>query len=443
MASPAENLARALTYRTVSFQDRDAIDYDEFTRLHAFLRETYPRVFSELEVEVINKYSLFIRWKGTHETARPILFSSHMDVVPIEPGTENDWEHPPFAGVVADGKIYGRGTLDDKLGVIGLLEATEQLLAEGYKPRRGIALAFGHDEEISGLDGAGAIAARMRELGLHYAWMVDEGGMVISDNPMLPGYPMAMINVAEKSYLTLTLVATGPGGHSSQPPKISTIGRLSAALATIEKNPFEPRLVGPVEAMLETLGPYSSFPNRLFLGNLWLTSGLVASQMGDDPLTNPFVRTTTALTMFNAGVKENVVPQRAVAKINFRLLPGDTPEMVVSRIEELVDDPAIAISYDRWNERPGVAQYPDGGFAVISEAIRTVYPDAVVVPSLLPGATDTRHYVAEADSHYRFHGAMMTAGQAGSIHGTNEYLAVESFERSIEIAMQMLRIGSK
>jgi carboxypeptidase PM20D1 len=165
--------------------------------------------------------------------------------------------------------------------------------------------------------------------------------------------------------------------------------------------------------------------------------------MADDPLTLPFVRTTTALTMFNAGVKENVVPQRAQAKVNFRLLPGDTPDMVVSYIEKLVDDPAIAITYDPWNGGGTVAQYPGGGFAVISEATKSVYPDAVIVPSLLPGATDTRHYVDEVDNHYRFHGASMTAGQAKSIHGTNEFLSVESFENSIEIAVQMMRIGSR
>ena len=307
-ASPAEHLAQAVRFKTISYQDRSRTDFSQFDGLLAFLRETYPRVFSELVVEVVNRYSLLIRWPGDDPALKPVLFTAHMDVVPVEPGTEEDWTHPAFAGVIADGRIYGRGTLDDKLGVIGLLEAVESLLAEGFQPSRTLVFAFGHDEEISGLDGAGRLAARMRELGLHFAWMVDEGGLILEDYPLLEGRPVAMINIAEKGYLTLTLAATGEGGHSSSPPATSTIGRLSAALTRIENNPFEPRLVAPVQAMFESLAPHMAQPERLIFSNLWLTGGLVAGRMADDRLTQPYVRTTTALTMVNAGIKENVVP---------------------------------------------------------------------------------------------------------------------------------------
>lgn len=442
-ASPADNLAKSLTFRTVSQQDRDEIDYGEFDKLHDFLRATYPRVFSELDVEVINNYSLLIQWKGSDAAVKPILFTAHMDVVPIEPGTEADWEHPPFDGVVADGKVYGRGSLDDKVGVIGLLEAVEQLLGIGFQPRRGIVLAFGHDEEISGYFGAVALASRMQELGLHFSWMVDEGGAVLDGLSALPGRPIAMISIAEKRAFTVTLRARGHGGHSSNPPAVSTIGRLSTALAKIEQNPFPTRLVGPVESMLETLAPYNPWPNRFILGNLWLTGSLVASQMGDDPMFASSVRTTTALTMFNGGVKENVVPQLAEAKVNFRLLPGDSPEMVISRIEKLVDDPEVDIIPGRPMVSVPVAEFPGGGFAVIAEAANSVYPNAVVAPALVSGATDARHYASVADSHYRFHGVKLSSHQLKSFHGTNEYVDIESFENSIEIAVQMMRLGSQ
>ena len=346
LASPVQRLAEAVRIQTISYQERERIDYAQFQRLNDYLRVSYPLVFAQLQVETVSDYSLLLRWPGSDDTLKPILFTAHTDVVPVEPGTEDDWAHPAFAGVVADGRIYGRGTLDDKLGVMGLLEAAEQLLAEGFVPRRGIVFAFGHDEEISGQEGAASLAARMRELDLHFEWMVDEGGMLLSDNPLLPDRPMAMVNVAEKGYLTLTLVATGEGGHSSNPPRISTIGRLSNALARIEANPFEPRLVGPVEAMFETIAPHVGQPERFVFNNLWLTGGIVASQMDDQRLTLPFVRTTTALTMINAGVKENVVPQRAEAKVNFRLLPGDTAEGVVEYIREVINDPLVALIYD-------------------------------------------------------------------------------------------------
>ena len=442
-ASPAERLAEALRIRTISYQQRAQIDYGEFQRLNDYLRQTYPRVFSELQVETVNGYSLLIRWDGSDADLKPILFTAHTDVVPIEPGTEGDWEHPPFDGVVTGGRIFGRGTLDDKMGVLGLLEAAEQLLSEGFVPRRGIVMAFGHDEEISGKEGAAALAARMKELGLHFQWMVDEGGMLISDVPLLTDRPMAMVNVAEKGYLTLTLVASGAGGHSSNPPKISTIGRLSNAMARIEANPFEPRLVGPVQAMLEILAPHVKQPESFVFDNLWLTSGLVAHRMDQRRLTIPFVRTTTALTMFNAGVKENVVPQRAEARVNFRLLPGDKPEIVVDYIRGVIDDPEIEISYDPWENVPPISDHQGVGFQVIGEAVTAVYPEALVAPSLLTATTDTRHYVELADDLYRFHGVMMDSGQASSIHGTNEFITVESYEKSIAVARRMMELGSR
>lgn len=442
-ASPAQRLGEAVRFKTISHQDHSEIQYSEFAAYQQFLRQSFALVFAELEVEVVNEYSLLLRWPGSDSSLPPVLFTAHMDVVPVEPGTEQDWQHPAFAGVVADGRIYGRGTLDDKVGVMGLLEAAEQLLAAGFTPDRTLVFAFGHDEEISGRQGATALAERMRELGLHFTWMVDEGGMLISDNPMLAGKTVAMVNIAEKGYLTLTLEATGEGGHSSNPPAVSTIGRLANALARIEANPFSPRLVVPVEAMLQSLASHMDQPEKFIFENLWLTGGLVASNMSGERSTAPLVRTTTALTMFNAGVKENVVPQRALARINFRLLPGDTPEMVVDYITGVVDDPLVAISYEQWDDMPPVAEYPGGGYGVIQAAVESVYPDAVVVPSMLMAVTDTRHYIGLADNLYRFHGVEMTMKQVTSIHGTDEYVEVESYEKSIEIARKMIESAAQ
>ena len=442
-ASPAERLGAAVRFETISYQDHSQIKYSEFAAFHQFLRDSFPRVFNRLEVETINEYSLLLRWPGSDAALSPVLFAAHMDVVPVEPGTEQDWQHPAFSGVVADGRIYGRGTLDDKVGVMGLLEAAEQLLADGFAPTRTVYFAFGHDEEISGRQGATAIAARMRELGLHFSWMVDEGGMLVSDNPLLAGKTMAMVNIAEKGYLTLILQTTGQGGHSSNPPAVSSIGRLANALARIEAKPFPPRLVEPVQAMLEGLAPYMEQPQRLVFENLWLTDGLVARNMAGERTTAPFVRTTTALTMFNGGVKENVVPQRAEARVNFRLLPGDTPAMVVDYITGVVDDPLVEISYEDWDDMPPVAEYPGSGYGVIQAAVENVYPEAVVVPSMLMAVTDTRHYIDLVDNQYRFHGVKMATSQATSIHGTDEYVDVESYEKSIEIARNMIELGAR
>ena len=442
-ASPAERLAEAIRFRTISYQDSEQVDYAEFDRFNAYLRSTFPRVFEQLLVETVNDYSLLLRWPGSDDSLQPILFIAHTDVVPVEPATVGDWTYPPFDGVVADGRIYGRGTLDDKVGVLSLLEAAELLLAEGFAPRRGIVLAFGHDEEISGRQGAASLAARMSELGLHFSWMVDEGGWLLSDSPMLPDKITAMVSVAEKPYMTLTLVATGEGGHSSNPPLISTIGRLSRALARIEDNPFEPRLVAPMAAMLEALAPHVGQPERFIFNNLWLTGGLVAANMAEQRITQPFVRTTTALTMFNGGVKENVVPQRAEAKVNLRLLPGDAPEMVLETITALVDDPLVEISYFVWGAETPVSDHNAEGFKVISEVVSAVYPQAVVTPAMQVGITDSRHYTKVSDNQYRFHGMLITTGQTSSFHGTDEYIDVDSYAKTIEVARQMMNLGAR
>ena len=435
----AEHLAQAVRFPTVSHQDASLTDGAAFMGLHRFLRETYPRVFSELVVEVINGYSLLLRWPGRDASQKPVLFTAHMDVVPVEPGTETLWTHPPFAGVIADGYVYGRGTLDDKVGVISLLEAVERLLEQGYQPGRTLVFGFGHDEEVSGVAGAAKISARLEELGLHFEWMVDEGSFVIADNPLLPDRPAVMIGVAEKAYLTLVLTARGPGGHSSVPPPRTPIGRLAAAVARVEDQPLPTKLVAPVDSMLERSAAYVDFPNNIIFSNLWLTGPLVINQMAQDPLTNSYVRTTTALTIFNAGVKDNVIPQLAEARINFRLLPGDSPEMVLEHVRRVVDDPEITIERAReWTEPPPLAAMEGGGFEVIGEAARSVYPSAVVIPMMMSATTDVRHYIERADNHYRFHGAIINVAQTVGIHGTDEKIAVDSFENAVEVAVKML-----
>ena len=436
--SPLERLAEAVRFKTISFQDQAKIDYEAFSELNGFLEQSYPKTFQQLDVEYINTHSILLRWSGSDPRLNAVLFTAHTDVVPVEQGTEDSWQHPPFAGVIENDRLYGRGTLDDKQGVISLLEATESLLEQGFEPRRTLVFGFGHDEEIGGENGAAALATRMRELNLSFDWMVDEGGFVVRDTPLLPGRDIAMINVAEKGYVTLTLSTKAPGGHSSSPASTGAIGTLARALDRIERNPFKPKLVEPMRSALAMMAPEMDQPERFLLDNLWLFDGLIARQMAKETITQPMVRTTTALTMFNAGIKENVIPQRAEAKVNFRLLPGDSVEMLIEAVTDIVDDSSIVITNDRWTDRPGVADAAGNGFAVISAATAEVYPEALVVPSLLQATTDTRHYVKLAKDQYRFHGNSVGADQIRSVHGTNEYITDRSFNKAIAVARGML-----
>jgi carboxypeptidase PM20D1 len=434
----AQHLAESVRFKTISHQNLADVDPKPFEQHKQFLQDTYPEVFSQLEVQWVNEYSLLIRWPGSDSSLNPVLFLAHTDVVPIEPGTESEWTHPPFAGVIQDGIVWGRGTLDDKVGVIGLLEATTALLNDNHKPKRDVYFAFGHDEEVGGPYGATAMAEIFKQRGLAFEFILDEGGAVVAENPILPGKKLATVNVSEKTYTTLTLTSRGQGGHSSTPPKHTAIGILAEALAKIEANPMPARITLPVQGMLEALSPHMSGIQSFVFNNLWLTEPLVIYEMDKTPLTGAFIRSTSAVTMFNGGVKENVVPQIATAKVNFRLLPGDTKEDAIAHVRAVIQNDEIEITTSDWAIKSKVASTDNLGFRSITKSVEAVYPDAVVAPSLMFGATDSRMYNQLSDNIYRFHGMEITMQQTGTIHGTDEHISIESMASMVEIAKQII-----
>lgn len=442
-ADPVRHLAAAVRFPTISHQSgapAEVVAASEraFSEFRTFLEQTYPLVFERTDAEWVNRYSLLIKWHGSDPTLHPAMFTAHSDVVPVEPGTESDWTHPPFAGVVANGIIYGRGTLDDKLGVIGWLEALEAALKQGVVPKRSVYFGFGHDEEIGGKRGAGAIAALLRERGVRLAYLIDEGGFIVEDHPLLKDRAVASVNVAEKGYLTLHFEVTGEGGHSSMPPANSTIATMAEAMVKIQNHPFPARLVEPVKIGLEAIAPYSPGLVGLMMGNLWLSETFVLREMEKSRSTNALVRTTTALTQFNAGVKENVVPQSARATVNFRLLPGDTPELIIERIKRIIDNPDISVTGGSWEQPPAPGSLDGIGYRHLVGALEAVYPDVVVMPSLVSGATDTRHYVGLADDMYRFHAMTMSMDQTTGVHGSDERLSVASFRGMVAFNERLL-----
>ncbi|MFU8832651.1 MAG: M20/M25/M40 family metallo-hydrolase, partial [Wenzhouxiangella sp.] len=247
-----ERLAEALSFPTITWTDRefDTAVFDDFL---AWIQTSYPLTHERLEVERHGGYSLLISWPGADASLDPVLLMAHYDVVPVEPGTEHEWTYPPFDGTIADGHVWGRGALDDKSGMTGILEAVESLLAEDFRPQRTILLAFGHDEEIGGHDGAARIARHLQQRGVRLHWVLDEGGLVLNDSEFLGG-PAASISTAEKGYLSLKLVARAPGGHSSQPGQRTAVGLLAEAIDDIQKQPFPARLQSPTTDMLDIIG---------------------------------------------------------------------------------------------------------------------------------------------------------------------------------------------
>jgi len=433
------HLAEAIRIETVSQQDRNQIDYSAFTQFHRFLRATYPTVFTQLQVDVIADYSLVITLPGTESHLKPVLLDSHFDVVPIEPGTESEWQHAPFSGVVADGYLWGRGAIDDKSSVIATMEALESLLLEGFVPQRTLIFSLAHDEEIGGAEGAANIAKHLKANNISLEFMIGEGGLVVEDNPLVPGRSIAMIALAEKTYVTLTLKASGDGGHSSMPVENNAVVNLARAVTQLHENPFDPQLVSPMTDMLDVIGEDIGGIQGWLMRNQWLSAPLLASILSDDPATNPQVRSTTAVTMFDAGIKENVISQKAEAKVNFRLLPGYSPEQLLLDVTALIDDASITIESDAWKKTPAVADMHAHGYAKVKASIESVLPNTLVAPGMLTASTDSPHYVDLAPNIYRFHPFSLPMSHTKSIHGTNERISIESVATSVKLSQALIR----
>jgi carboxypeptidase PM20D1 len=442
-AAAAQRLGAAVRFKTMAERNDANANAAEFLGLHAHLRASYPKAHALLQREAVGGQGLLYSWPGSDPKAAPIALMAHQDVVPIAPGTEGDWQQPPFSGAVADGFVWGRGAWDDKGNLVAIMEAVEQLAAAGFRPRQTIYLIFGQDEEIGGERGALQMAKLLKSRGVQLQFVIDEG-LLITEG-LLPGLsrPAALIGVAEKGYMSLQLTASATPGHSSMPPpqpEQSAIGMLSAALARLEDKPVPGGVRGVAREMFETLAPEMSGLNRVFLSNLWLFKPVVESQLFKAASTNALLRTTTALTVIQAGNKDNVLPGRAEATVNFRLLPGDSSEQVVAHAAQAMANPAIKIDKAAGlSEASRVSARDAPGYQLINRTLRQLHPDVVVAPGLMVGATDARYFEGVADNVYRFSPVRAKPEDLKRFHGTNERISTTNFVELIQFYHQLLK----
>lgn len=440
-AAMAQRLAAALAIPTTS-ATAESPSLDRFFELHTLLQTQFPRVHAQLEREVVADASLLYRWKG-REACPGVLLAAHQDVVPVEPGTEALWTHPPFAGVVADGAIWGRGAVDDKSSLMAIVEAVELLLADGFQPDCDVWLAFGHDEEVSGLEGAVAMAALLRQRGVALDYVLDEGGAITLG--AIPGttQPLATIGVAEKGYVSVRLTARDGGGHSSMPPRHTAIGRLARAIALLEEHRPAADFSPVQRELLRRIAPHVDPVQRVVLSNLWITAPLVERLLSAKPASDATLRTTTAPTMFQAGIKDNVLAQKAEAVVNFRVRVGDSIDGVLAHVRDTIDDADITIAVDEGfrSEPSAISSWEDPAFLRIETALRSVSPetDLVVAPYVTSGGTDARHYTALTPRLYRFLPILMTPELLASFHGNNERIPVPEYERMVRFYLRLLQ----
>lgn len=434
----ADRFAGSLRIRTIS----DSRSLEErgphLTAFHDYLTLTFPLAHAALTREVVETYSLLYTWPGMNASLPPVVLMGHFDVVPVDEGTADRWTHPPFAGVVAEGYVWGRGAIDDKVNVLGLLEAVETLVAAGFAPERTVYLAFGHDEEVGG-GGAAAIARLLESRGVNPLYVLDEGGAVSEGLVREVPAPIALVGIAEKGYLSLELAVESSGGHSSMPPKETAIGILSQAVSRLEAHPFRLRMSEVTRGMLLTIAPELPFAQRLAMANLWLFEPLVVRQFGADPRGASMLRTTTAVTMLRAGTKDNVLPVRAAAVVNFRILPGDDVASVTERARRTIDDARVSLRAlaDAWEPSP-VSDPESPAFVELEKTIHEIFPGAMVTPYLVVGGTDARYYAHLSSNVLRFTPMRLGSADMARLHGTDERLAVGSYADAVRFYVRLL-----
>ena len=401
--------------------------------MHSFLEEAFPRAHQTLRREVVGELSLLYTWEGTNPSEKPILLMSHIDVVPAE---NHGWTHMPFSGDVADGHVWGRGTLDIKCGAMAILEAIENLIGEGFQPKCTVYVALGHDEEVGGQNGNAKIAAMLEQQQVRLRYVLDEGGVITEG--IIDGVPapVAFVGIAEKGYYSVELSNSGPGGHSSMPRAQSSIGIIAAAVEKLESTPMPSRIDGATETLLDYLGPEMPFGRRMVLANRWLFAPLIKRNFAANPTTNGTIRTTTAVKMFQG----SALPEAATARIHFRLLPGDTGEDVGRHIQDTIDDDRVKVCVHRKLRRAStVADVDSPDFNTMHQTIREVFPDVVVAPGLTVVTTDSRHYEALSDNIYRFIPTRVTPEDIQRVHGIDERIAVTNYLEIIRFFIQQIR----
>ena len=436
--------AEALRIPTISFENVEDTDSAQFRALHDHFVLAYPGVHAELTREIVGGLSLLYTWEGTEPELPPVVLMGHQDVVPVIPGTEDDWEQAPFGGVVADGFIWGRGSMDNKISVVAILEAVEALVADGFRPRRTHYLAFGHDEEVGGMLGAAAIAELLESRGAEpYAYVMDEGGVVARG--LVPGIegPVAIIGVAEKGYVNLELVVKGPGGHSSAPPENTNIGILAAAITRLEDNPFPASLDGPALDMFRYLAPEMGLAGRALFANEWLTAPLIKWGLLSSPSSAAMLRTTTAVTIVEGGVKANVLPIEARAIVNHRIRPGETSQTVREYVTSVIDDDRVEVNFSGGEGfDPSPISDPAGpAFQLLARTVQeVVQSDRVfVTPYLVTGGTDAKHYSGRSANVFRFIPAPVEPDALQRVHGTNERMTPDGFFSSIRFFRRLIQ----
>ena len=428
-------LQKLVQCKTVSYNDASLEDDGEFRKLIDLLPGLYPRVFDVCSFRELPDRALLLRWPGKSEKA-PSVMMAHYDVVPVN---EESWDKPPFAGIIEDGVLWGRGTLDTKATFNGVLSAANYLIGKGFQPENDIYFAFSGGEEINGM-GAVNIVNYFKEHGIQPALVVDEGGAVVEN--VFPGVkePCGLIGIAEKGMMNVQYTVRSSGGHASAPLPRTPITTLAKACQSVIQNPFKMHLTKPAAEMFDTLGRHSSFALKLVFANLWLFKpvlDLICKAGGGEM--NALVRTTTAFTMMQGSNARNVIPAEASLVSNMRLNPADTVAGAKAYLKKAVNDDSVEIRVLESFEPSPISETGCESWDKVAQAVSHTWPGCIVSPYLMVQCSDSRHYRDLSNHVYRFSAMDMTSEERKSIHGNNEKIRLESISRAVEFYIRLMK----
>ena len=427
-------LAQLVRCKTVSYNDHSLEDEEEFQKLISLLPRLYPNVMETCEFRQLPDRALLLRWPGKNP-GDPAVMMAHYDVVPVN---EEAWDKPPFEGILEDGVLWGRGTLDTKVTFNGILSAANHLIARGFRPEKDVYFAFSGGEEVNG-QGAPNIVAWFREQGIRPALVVDEGGAVVEN--VFPGVkvPCGLIGIAEKGMMNARFRARSQGGHASAPKPHTPVGVLSAACKRVEDHPFKAHIQGPAAQMFDTLGRYSTPLYRVIFANLWCFRwllDLMARKSGGEM--NALLRTTVAFTQMQGSSARNVIPPEATMVANMRLNPSDSVASALDYLKKTVANDAVEITALESFEPSPVSETGCEAWEKVASSVAETWRGCVVAPYLMVQCSDSRHYGPISNHVYRFSAMDLTAGERSTIHGNNERIRVETVGKAVEFYIRLL-----
>jgi carboxypeptidase PM20D1 len=429
-----DNLAKMIRCKTVSYLYTSLEDEAEFEKFRALLRDCYPLVHKYCSQQRIGRTGLLYHWQGKGND-KPTVYMAHYDVVPAE---EDAWEQPPFAGVITDGRLWGRGTLDTKGTLCGIMEGAEHLLAQGFVPENDIYLSFSGDEETNGASAA-EIVEYLGARGIKPHMVLDEGGAIVQG--AVPGVKekCALVGTGEKGKLHLKFTVNSKGGHASSPPPWTPVGNLARAVCAVENKPFSFHMAGPAREMFDILGRHAGFGLKLVFANLRLFGpllNLAAKKLGGE--INALVRTTVAFTKMKASSTVNVFPASASVEADVRMMEGDTKDSVIAALNKRIGNSAVEIAAVNVIEVRPFSATGTEPWLRLAEGISQVWPGTLVSPYMMLACTDSRHFTKICPNVLRFCAMELSAEERKMIHGSNERIPLGKIETTVKFFICMM-----